>query len=576
MGLVNDRKAAAPSANRGERSRRVRHAANGPEGGTDWTRVNWRKANRAVRALRQRIFRAAQRGDLRAVHSLQKLMLRSYANTLVSVRRVTQLNTGRHTPGVDQVVVKTPRARGRLVDLLCTTQPWRARPARRLFIPKANGRLRPLGIPTVLDRCLQARVKNALEPAWEARFEGTSYGFRPGRGCHDAIAKVYLLANSKGRKPWVVDADIKGAFDHISHSYLLAALGPFPGRALIKQWLEAGYLDDGGFHPTDAGTGQGAVISPLLANIALHGMEAALGVQRTRAGGIKGNRAVVRYADDFVVFCETREDAEAVMGVLTAWLAERGLTLSEEKTRIVHLSEGFDFLGFTVRRYRSPRAKAGYQLFITPSKAAVTKVRRDLGGIWKHQVGANAAAVLAALNPRIRGWANYFRVGVASRTFSSLDNWMFLRAVRWVNRTHPHKPDAWRRARYWGPLNPQRADAWVFGNKDTGAYLLKFKWFTIERHVIVRGTASPDDPSLRAYWLARQRARAKALPPSVQQLAERQRGVCLLCGESLFNGEALQRHHRIPKRDGGADTYDNLTLLHYYCHQHVHAHTWGA
>jgi RNA-directed DNA polymerase len=216
VGLVNDRKTAAPAANRRERSRHVQHVANGPEGGTDWTGVNWRKANRAVRTLRQRIFRASQRGELRAVHSLQKLMLRSYANTLVSVRRVTQLNTGKHTPGVDQVVVKTPQARGRLVDFLTTTQPWRARPARRIYIPKANGRLRPLGIPTVLDRCLQARVKNALEPAWEATFEGTSYGFRPGRSCHDAIAKVYLLANSKGRKHWVVDADIKGAFEHAS------------------------------------------------------------------------------------------------------------------------------------------------------------------------------------------------------------------------------------------------------------------------------------------------------------------------------------------------------------------------
>jgi RNA-directed DNA polymerase len=500
-------------------------------------------------------------------------MLRSYANTLVSVRRVTQINTGKHTPGVDQVVVKTPQARGRLVDVLTTTQPWRARPARRIYIPKANGRLRPLGIPTILDRCLQARVKNALEPAWEATFEGTSYGFRPGRGCHDAIAKVYLLANSKGRKHWVVDADIKGAFDHISHAHLLAAIGPFPGRALIKQWLEAGYLDNGVFHPTDAGTGQGAVISPLLANIALHGMETALGIQRTRAGGIKGNRAVVRYADDFVVFCETREDAESVVGVLTAWLAERGLALSEEKTHIVHLSEGFDFLGFTVRHYPSPRAKAGYQLFITPSKASVLKVRRDLRDVWKHQVGANVAAVLAALNPKIRGWANYFRVGVASRTFSSLDNWMFLREVRWVNRTHPHQPNAWRRARYWGALHPKRTDTWVFGNKDVGAYLLKFKWFRIERHVIVRGTASPDDPSLRAYWLARQRTNAKDLIPSAQKLAEHQRGLCPLCGESLFNGEAFQRHHWVPRRRGGADTYDNLALLHYYCHQHVHAHT---
>jgi RNA-directed DNA polymerase len=214
--------------------------ANGPEGGTEWQRVNWRKAERAVRNLRQRLFRAAQQGDLRKVHALQKLLLRSYSNTLVSVRRVTQQNAGKHTPGVDKVVIKTPQARGRLVDLLSTTQPWRAHPARRVYIPKATGKLRPLGIPTVLDRCLQARVKNALEPFWEARFEETSYGFRPGRGCHDAIAKIYLLANSRGRKRWVVDADIKGCFDNVSHTHILEAIGSFPARELIKQWLKAG------------------------------------------------------------------------------------------------------------------------------------------------------------------------------------------------------------------------------------------------------------------------------------------------------------------------------------------------
>jgi RNA-directed DNA polymerase len=190
--------------------------ANGPVKQTDWTTVDWRKANRIVRNLRQRIFRATRAGDLKKVHSLQKLMLRSKSNTLMSVRQVTQVNAGKHTPGVDKLVVKTPTARGKLVDRIMSYQPWRAKPVRRVYIPKSSGKLRPLGIPTIIDRCLQARVKNALEPFWEAKFEGSGYGFRPGRGCHDAVQRIYLLARPQGRKTWVVDADIKGAFDSTS------------------------------------------------------------------------------------------------------------------------------------------------------------------------------------------------------------------------------------------------------------------------------------------------------------------------------------------------------------------------
>jgi RNA-directed DNA polymerase len=208
--------------------------ANGPSRQTDWSAVDWRRADRNVRNLRQRIFRATRANDRRRVRSLQKLMLRSYSNILMSVRRVTQVNAGKYTAGVDKVVVKTPAARGRLVDHLSTFHPWQARPARRVYIPKSNGKQRPLGIPTIIDRCLQAGVKNALEPEWEARFEGSSYGFRPGRGCHDAIQRIYLLARPHGRKKWVVDADVAGAFDDISHGFLLNALGDFPGRELVR------------------------------------------------------------------------------------------------------------------------------------------------------------------------------------------------------------------------------------------------------------------------------------------------------------------------------------------------------
>src|SRR5581483_8068217 len=329
---------------------------------TDWQRINWRAANRRVRNLRQRIFRATQQGDWDKVQSLQRLMLRSYANTLVSVRRVTQVNQGKRTAGVDKLVVNTPERRGQMVDHLMTFQPWTAQPAKRVYIPKANGKLRPLGIPTIIDRCLQARVKNALEPSWEARFERTSYGFRPGRSCHDAIAKIVLLANARSRKRWIVDADIKGAFDNISQDHILAAIGSFPAREVIKQWLKAGYVEKSVWHATESGTGQGAVVSPLLANIALHGMEEALGVAYNNQGGVISRRAVVRYADDFAVFCESREDAEQTVEILKGWLAERGLVFSEDKTRIVPITDGFDFLGFTIRLLKQPRTRTGYRL----------------------------------------------------------------------------------------------------------------------------------------------------------------------------------------------------------------------
>src|SRR6266849_1520447 len=357
----------------------VTSLANGTEKWTDWNAINWRKANRTVRNLRRRIFRATQESDQKKVRSLQKLMLKSYSNRLVSVRRVTQTNAGKNTPGVDKLVIKTPAARGRMVDLLAHYTLWKAKPVRRVYIPKANNKLRPLGIPVVMDRCLQAMVKNALEPAWEARFEGTSYGFRPGRSGHDAIEKIFGLARPNKTKKWVLDADIRGAFDHSSHDYLLKAIGPVPGKELIKQWLKAGYVEQEVFHATEQGTPQGGVVSPLLANIALHGMEEAIGVKYDYRGELIGKRAVVRYADDFVCFCETREDAERVQGILTEWLKERGLTLSEEKTRIVHLTAGFDFLGFNIRHYPAPKtSRTGWKLLSKREpKSQYTKCERS-------------------------------------------------------------------------------------------------------------------------------------------------------------------------------------------------------
>jgi RNA-directed DNA polymerase len=561
-------------SNQGARSIHPTAAVNRAPGPTDWNSINWRRTNRQVRNLRQRIFRAAAAGDLKRVRSLQKLMLRSRANTLASVRRVTQINTGKRTAGVDKVLVKTPAARGKLVDDLSTYQPWNARPARRIYIPKANGKLRPLGIPVVRDRCFQAIVKNALEPEWEARFETTSYGFRPGRSAHDAIAKIFNICRPTTRKKWVVDADIKGCFDNIDHEFLLRAVGFFPGRELIRQWLKAGYMENGSLHETPAGTPQGGVVSPLLANIALHGLETILGV-RYRKNGWMGNspRAVVRYADDFAVFCETKEDAEACIPVLEAWLKDRGLTLAPEKTRITHVSEGFDFLGFNVRQYKVTTTRTGWKLLIKPSKRSVAALLEKLRREWRRLRGQNVPMVLRNLNPIIRGWANYFRIGVSSELFGKLDSWMFRKAWAFVSFLHPKKGAKWRKDRYWGRLNAKRMDNWVFGDTKVGGYLQKFAWFPIERHALVVGKASPDDPALREYWAKRNASSASMNLPvaSDRIIAARQQHVCPWCGNTLYNGEELHRDHVVPKSEGGPDAYSNLRLLHLYCHQQRHA-----
>jgi RNA-directed DNA polymerase len=551
--------------------------ANGTEKQTDWNAIDWRKAHRTVRNLRHRIFRATQEGNLKKVRSLQKLMLKSYSNRLVSVRRVAQVNAGKDTPGVDKLVLKTPAARGKMVDAIAHYTLWKAKPARRVYIPKANGKSRPLGIPVIVDRCLQSLVKNALEPSWEAKFESISYGFRPGRSCHDAIAKIYLLARPNKTKKWILDADIKGAFDNISHDHLLKAIGPVPGKELIKQWLKAGYVEHGEFHATEQGTPQGGVASPLLANIALHGMEEAIGVTYDYRGQLSGKRAVVRYADDFVCFCETREDAEQVQKILVEWLNERGLTLSEEKTRIVHLTEGFDFLGFTIRHYPAPQtSRTGWKLLIKPSKEAVKDLRKKLKDQWKKAQGTNVQTVLNKLNPIIRGWANYFRTVVTKEIFSTLDHWMYGKEKHYAKQMHPNKSINWRRRKYWGRLHLDRLDFWVFGDKQTGRHLLRFSWFPIERHPLVKGRASPDDPQLKDYWKKRQAAKGKNLTFSKQQLAKRQKGRCPECGETLFNDEEIQVHHLLARSRGGSNLYSNLALVHLFCHQHIHAKTERA
>jgi RNA-directed DNA polymerase len=351
--------------------------------------------------------------------------------------------------------------------------------------------------------------------------------------------------------------------------------------------LQAGVLEDGRFTPTEEGSPQGGVISPLLLNVALHGLESAAGVRYydtgTRAGKTReGSPVVVRYADDLIALCHSREQAERVKARLAEWLAPRGLVFNEAKTQIAHLEQGgVDFLGFTIRRF--PNGK----LLTKPSNDALRRIRRRLATEMRSLRGSNADAVIARMNPIIRGWTAYYRIGVSKRAFNALDAHMWRLLYKWARFSHPNKPVRWVIARYFGKFNPARRDTWIFGSPNTGFYLRKFAWTPVVRHRMVAGTASPDDPALTDYWARRRRRNPPPLDTATLRLLRAQHGRCPLCRELLLHAEhepasprdwehwlvatrkALRKHALVTRAPGTPNEYTATRLIHSHCHRRI-------
>ncbi|NEQ87722.1 MAG: group II intron reverse transcriptase/maturase, partial [Moorea sp. SIO2I5] len=407
------------------------------------------------------------------------------------------------------------------------------------------------------------------EPEWEAKFEPNSYGFRPGRSCHDAIEAIFTVIAQKPK--WVLDADIAKCFDRINHDALLTKLNTYPSmRRLIKSWLKAGVMDNGTFSSTNEGTPQGGVISPLLANIALHGMENAIW---NHANSIKGKKrhyktglSLVRYADDFVILHQDQTVVEECLEVINKWLLDMGLELKPSKTKITHTFDGFDFLGFNIRQYKVGKhhTKQGFKTIIKPSKEKVLEHYGQLSNVIERHKAAPQEALISHLKPIIRGWCNYYRSVCSKETFSKLGHMLWNKLQRWGYRRHPKKSKTWVINKYWGTIG---GDNWVFMTNEDN-YLPKHAKTKIVRHTKVKEARSPYDGDL-IYW----NTRMSKHPEMTSQkgiLLKRQKGKCAHCGLTFREEDLLETHHKIPRANGGSDNLKNLELLHLHCHDEKH------
>jgi RNA-directed DNA polymerase len=531
---------------------------------TDWHAIDWQPIHQNVRRLQARIVKATKEGRWGKVKALQRLLTHSFSGKALAVKRVTE-NQGKRTPGVDGITWDDPEKKARALHML-RQRNYHARPLRRVYIPKKNGKRRPLGIPTMHDRAMQALYLLALEPIAETTGDPNSYGFRQGRSTADALEQCFKTLNGQRSATWILEGDITSCFDRMSHTWLLAHI-PME-KAMLHKWLKAGFLEQHVLSPTEAGTPQGGIISPVLANMALDGLERILRKAFPRSHtGPSPLVNFVRYADDFIITGRSKAQLETeVKPLVERFLRERGLELSPEKTHITQIEDGFDFLGQNVRKYNG-------KLLIKPSKQNIKMLLRKVRDIIKGNKQATAGHLILMLNPVIRGWARYHQHVVSGKTFGLVDHAIFAMVRRWAIRRHPRKSKRWIINKYNRRIGGRH---WNFHGEADGRDVLLFRAarISIQRHIKVKGEANPFDPVWEIYFERRLGVKMASTLHGRRRLLrlwKAQDGICPACNQQITELTGWHNHHIVLRSLGGPDTDANCVLLHPNCHHQVHS-----